>query len=150
MAKPSEKKCSFCDRSESDVNILFTGIKGNICDQCIENAHALLVEATGEKPKAGQPATPPELQKTANYKPREVKAFLDQYVIGQDDAKKILSVAIYNHYKRLSMPVQDDVEIEKSNIIFVGETGTGKNPGGKELLKYILLSATVFLPIFLT
>ena len=149
MAKPSEKKCSFCDRSESDVNILFTGIKGNICDQCIENAHALLVEATGEKPKAGQPATPPELQKTANYKPREVKAFLDQYVIGQDDAKKILSVAIYNHYKRLSMPVQDDVEIEKSNIIMVGETGTGKTLLAKSIARmlqvpFAIVDATVF------
>src|ERR1035437_887953 len=124
MAKQSEKKCSFCDRGESDVNILFTGIKGNICDQCIENAHALLVETTGEQVKKEE--LKPELQKNKNYKPREIKAFLDQYVIGQNDAKKVLSVAIYNHYKRLTMPPQDDVEIEKSNIMMVGETGTGK------------------------
>jgi len=102
MAKLPEKKCSFCDRAESEVNILFTGLKGNICDQCIENAHSLLIEATGEKVKKEEPK--PELQKNKNYKPREIKAFLDQYVIGQTDAKKVLSVAIYNHYKRLTMP----------------------------------------------
>ena len=149
MAKQSEKKCSFCDRSESEVNILFTGIKGNICDQCIENAHSLLVEATGEKQKAAQPAPPPDLQHNKNYKPREVKAFLDQYVIGQDDAKKILSVAIYNHYKRLSMPIVDDVEIEKSNIIMVGETGTGKTLLAKSIARmlqvpFAIVDATVF------
>ena len=148
MAKQSEKKCSFCDRSESEVNILFTGLKGNICDQCIENAHSLLVEATGEKQK---PATPslPDLLPNLNYKPREVKSFLDQYVIGQEDAKKVLSVAIYNHYKRLSMPKQDDVEIEKSNIIMVGETGTGKTLLAKSIARmlqvpFAIVDATVF------
>lgn len=149
MAKQSEKKCSFCDRSESDVNILFTGIKGNICDQCIENAHSLLVEATGDsKIKKDEPG-PAELQKNKNYKPREIKAFLDQYVIGQHDAKKVLSVAIYNHYKRLTMPVQDDVEIEKSNIMMVGETGTGKTLLAKTIARllqvpFAIVDATVF------
>jgi ATP-dependent Clp protease ATP-binding subunit ClpX len=149
MAKQPEKKCSFCDRSESDVNILFTGIKGNICDQCIENAHSLLVEATGaEKPKTEElPVT--ELQKNKNYKPREIKDFLDQYVIGQNDAKKVLSVAIYNHYKRLTMPTQDDVEIEKSNIMMVGETGTGKTLLAKSIARllqvpFAIVDATVF------
>ncbi len=148
MAKQSEKKCSFCDRSENEVNILFTGIKGNICDQCIENAHALLVEATGEKPKA-TPPPPPDILRNKHYKPREVKTFLDQYVIGQDDAKKVLAVAIYNHYKRLTMAPQDDVEIEKSNIIMVGETGTGKTLLAKSIARmlqvpFAIVDATVF------
>ena len=147
MAKQSEKKCSFCDRSESEVSILFTGIKGNICDQCIENAHALLTEATGEKQKNAQ--VMPDLMRNKSFKPREVKDFLDQYVIGQEDAKKILSVAIYNHYKRLSMPKQDDVEIEKSNIIMVGETGTGKTLLAKSIARllqvpFAIVDATVF------
>lgn len=146
MAKQTEKKCSFCDRSESEVNILFTGLKGNICDQCIENAHALLTEATSDKPKV---QAQPEIQRNKLYKPQEVKAFLDQYVIGQDDAKKVLAVAIYNHYKRLSMPVQDDVEIEKSNIIMVGETGTGKTLLAKTIARmlqvpFAIADATVF------
>ncbi len=150
MAKQSEKRCSFCDRAESDVNILFTGIKGNICDQCIENAHSLLVEATGaaDKVKKEEP-TKPEILKTKVYKPREIKAFLDQYVIGQNDAKKVLSVAIYNHYKRLTMPPQDDVEIEKSNIMMVGETGTGKTLLAKTIARllqvpFAIVDATVF------
>lgn len=147
MAKQPEKKCSFCDRSESDVNILFTGIKGNICDQCIENAHSLLAEATGGAKLKDEYAA--DLQKHKNYKPREIKAFLDQYVIGQDDAKKVLSVAIYNHYKRLTMPQQDDVEIEKSNIMMVGETGTGKTLLAKTIARllqvpFAIVDATVF------
>jgi len=148
MARQPEKKCSFCDRAESEVNILFTGIKGNICDQCIENAHSLLAEATaGEKVKKEEPKA--EIRKHTNYKPREIKAFLDQYVIGQDDAKKVLSVAIYNHYKRLTMPAQDDVEIEKSNIMMVGETGTGKTLLAKTIARllqvpFAIVDATVF------
>jgi len=149
MAKQSEKKCSFCDRAESDVNILFTGIKGNICDQCIENAHSLLIEATGAADKMKKEEPKPEILKSKIYKPREIKAFLDQYVIGQNDAKKVLSVAIYNHYKRLTMPPQDDVEIEKSNIMMVGETGTGKTLLAKTIARllqvpFAIVDATVF------
>jgi ATP-dependent Clp protease ATP-binding subunit ClpX len=146
MAKQNERKCSFCDRAESDVNILFTGMKGNICDQCIENAHHLLQEATGEhKTKDSKN----DLKQHKIYKPREIKEFLDQYVIGQDDAKKVLSVAMYNHYKRLMHPAQDDVEIEKSNIIMVGETGTGKTLLAKTIAKllqvpFAIVDATVF------
>ncbi len=147
MAKQSEKKCSFCDRAESEVNILFTGIKGNICDQCIENAHSLLLEATTDKPKKEE--AKPDLLKSKIFKPREIMAFLDQYVIGQNDAKKVLSVAIYNHYKRLTMPPQDDVEIEKSNIMMVGETGTGKTLLAKTIARllqvpFAIVDATVF------
>lgn len=150
MAKPNERRCSFCDRVESEVSILFTGVKGNICDQCIENAHQLLQEANGgldEKKK--EPAAAPGLHEHKIYKPKEVKEFLDQYVIGQDDAKKIMSVAIYNHYKRLLMPKHDDVEIEKSNIIMVGETGTGKTLLAKTIARllqvpFAIVDATVF------
>lgn len=148
MAKLPEKRCSFCDRSESEVNILFTGLKGNICDQCIENAHSLLIEAIGGE-KAVKEEAKPELHKSKHFKPREIKHFLDQYVIGQNDAKKVLSVAIYNHYKRLSMPQQDDVEIEKSNIMMVGETGTGKTLLAKTIARllqvpFAIVDATVF------
>jgi len=150
MAKQMERKCSFCDRAESEVSILFTGMKGNICDQCIENAHYLLQDAMGEQKKKEKDQKPAvDLAQHKIYKPREIKQFLDQYVIGQDDAKKVLSVAIYNHYKRLMMPPQDDVEIEKSNIIMVGETGTGKTLLAKTIARllqvpFAIVDATVF------
>lgn len=151
MAKQNERRCSFCDRPENEVNILFTGLKGNICDMCIENAHHLLNEAMGSQgaDKKGKDAQF-DVRQHKVYKPREMKEFLDQYVIGQDDAKKVLSVAIYNHYKRLLNPVQDqDVEIEKSNIIMVGETGTGKTLLAKTIARllqvpFAIVDATVF------
>ncbi|HTN46206.1 MAG TPA: ATP-dependent Clp protease ATP-binding subunit ClpX [Flavipsychrobacter sp.] len=147
MAKQNDKRCSFCDRVESEVNVLFTGLKGNICDQCIENAGQLLEEAMGENKKSGKKSL--NLKDHKLYKPREIKDFLDQYVIGQDDAKKVMSVAMYNHYKRLLMPKIDDVEIEKSNIIMVGETGTGKTLLAKTIAKllqvpFAIVDATVF------
>ena len=151
MAKQIERKCSFCDRVESEVSILFTGMKGNICDQCIENAHYLLQDAMGENKKKEKETSKPanDLSQHKIYKPREIKQFLDQYVIGQDDAKKILSVAMYNHYKRLMMPIDNDVEIEKSNIIMVGETGTGKTLLAKTIARllqvpFAIVDATVF------
>lgn len=150
MAKQAERKCSFCDRAESEVNILFTGLKGNICDQCIENAHHLLQEAGSSDTAKAASSPKSDLKDHKLYKPREIKAFLDQYVIGQDDAKKVLSVAMYNHYKRLMQPVtDDDVEIEKSNIIMVGETGTGKTLLAKTIARllqvpFAIVDATVF------
>lgn len=160
MSRKAEKGCSFCDRPESECNILFSGLKGNICDHCIENAHHLLQEAGGG---AYPPAPENKKKKTADsafdvtghrvYKPREIKAFLDDYVIGQEDAKKVLSVAIYNHYKRLLNPApkeaEDEVEIEKSNMIMVGETGTGKTLLARTIAKllqipFAIVDATVF------
>jgi len=150
MAKQNERKCSFCDRAESEVNILFTGMKGNICDQCIENAHGLLQEANGvAKDKEKEPQIH-SFDQQKIYKPREIKDFLDQYVIGQDNAKKLMSVAIYNHYKRLMHnTANDEVEIEKSNIIMVGETGTGKTLLAKTIARllqvpFAIVDATVF------
>lgn len=146
MSKQSEKKCSFCDRVESEVTILFTGIKGNICDTCTENAHHLLQETmTDNKPKKDKKD---ELKQHKIYKPREIKEFLDNYVIGQDSAKKVMSVALYNHYKRL-LHVEGDVEIDKSNIIMVGETGTGKTLLAKSIARllqvpFAIVDATVF------
>lgn len=146
MAKSADKKCAFCDRAEKDVDILFTGMKGNICNQCIENAYFLLQDAMGEnKPKKSSKS---DFLNQKVFKPKEIKAFLDQYVIGQDDAKKVMCVSIYNHYKRLKMPKTDDVEIEKSNIIMVGETGTGKTLLAKTIAKmlqvpFAIVDATV-------
>lgn len=113
-------KCSFCGREKKDVNLLIAGIEGHICDRCAEQAHAIILEEL----KKGDKFDPAAIKL---MKPIEIKAFLDQYVIGQDQAKKILSVAVYNHYKRLAQRVEEDeTEIEKANIILVGETGTGK------------------------
>ncbi|MFW6227445.1 MAG: ATP-dependent Clp protease ATP-binding subunit ClpX [Bacteroidota bacterium] len=115
-------KCSFCGRDKKDTNILIAGLSGHICDSCIEQAFEIIEE---EKRKSNEF----DVNGIKLLKPIEIKKFLDQYVIGQDEAKKYLSVAVYNHYKRLlqsNRRDQDEVEIEKSNIILVGETGTGK------------------------
>lgn len=151
MAKSAERKCSFCDRAESDVQILFTGMKGNICDACIENAYNLLQETLHSSGNGGpRTSDKHDISSHQLFKPREIKAFLDQYVIGQDDAKKVLSVAMYNHYKRLLHPASgEDVEIEKSNIIMVGETGTGKTLLAKTIARllqvpFAIVDATVF------
>jgi ATP-dependent Clp protease ATP-binding subunit ClpX len=113
-------KCSFCGRTKREVNMLVAGLEGHICDHCIEQAYGIMNEELGKKKTVAFDAV-------NLLKPAEIKHFLDQYVIGQEMAKKTISVAVYNHYKRLMQkPDNDDVEIEKSNIILVGETGTGK------------------------
>ena len=119
-------KCSFCGQEVPAEYLLSNGNGINICLNCIEQAHNYIVEIAGEDEKKSNSGKK-KLSEFDLKKPAEIKAFLDQYVIGQDEAKKVLSVAVYNHYKRISQPDNnDDVEIEKSNIILVGETGTGK------------------------
>src|SRR6185295_1789267 len=122
MKNQKEIRCSFCGRDKSETYVLIAGITGHICDQCIQQAQSILSDEMQNKLKN-------KVNNGLNQlKPVEIKKFLDQYVIGQDDAKKVLSVAVYNHYKRISTKNKkpEDVEIEKSNIILVGETGTGK------------------------
>lgn len=146
MAKQSnQRKCSFCGKPENQTALLITGVDGNICDECAEQAH-LMVSETGSVSKN---APKYDIHKHKVYKPKEIKEFLDQYIIGQDDAKKVMAVAMYNHYKRLKHPPTDDVEIEKSNIIMVGETGTGKTLLAKTVARilevpFAIADATVF------
>ncbi len=144
--------CSFCGKDKSEAMLLIAGIEGHICETCVEQAGQIVQEELyGQKPRADKPAASKHKQAPgfAHVKPQDIKAYLDQYVIGQDDAKKVLSVAVYNHYKRLSQPHKDDVEIEKSNILFVGQTGTGKTLLAKTIAKFLnvpfaIVDATVF------
>ncbi len=149
MAGRHTNRCSFCGRSEDEVALMLTGINGYICDECIRQADKILRENWGGKgrKKGGNYA---DLDMDNIPKPRDIKAFLDQYVIGQDSAKRYLSVAVYNHYKRLAQKVDNDgVEIEKSNIIMVGTTGTGKTLLARTIAKllkvpFTIVDATVF------
>jgi ATP-dependent Clp protease ATP-binding subunit ClpX len=130
-------KCSFCGRTKKETNILVAGLEGHICDHCIEQAYSIMNEEIGNKKNV-------PFETVNLLKPVEIKSFLDQYVIGQEMAKKIISVAVYNHYKRLMQkPDADDVEIEKSNIILVGETGTGKTLLARTVAKMLHVPFTI-------
>jgi ATP-dependent Clp protease ATP-binding subunit ClpX len=131
-------KCSFCGKGKQEANLLISGISGHICDACVMQAKDIVIEEV--KSKAKNDVTSYKL-----IKPIEIKEFLDQYIIGQDEAKKILSVAVYNHYKRLNHNANatNDVEIEKSNIILVGETGTGKTLLAKTIAKMLKVPFTI-------
>jgi len=129
MAK-KEAGCSFCGRPREEVGMLIAGVSGHICENCVTQAHSIVKEEVVQ--------TNTNEHITNLLKPAEIKGKLDEYVIGQDDAKKVLSVAVYNHYKRLNQPVsKDDVEIEKSNVILVGRTGTGKTLLAKTIAKML-------------
>ncbi|HEY0054735.1 MAG TPA: ATP-dependent Clp protease ATP-binding subunit ClpX [Pedobacter sp.] len=132
MSKSKDIKCSFCGSGKQDTLMLIAGLDAHICDKCVAQANQILSEELStRKNKTAQSAL-------TLMKPMEIKTHLDQYVIGQDDAKKVLSVAVYNHYKRLNQKVdKDEIEIEKSNIIMVGETGTGKTLLAKTIAKVL-------------
>ncbi len=157
MANKKERVCSFCGRKESEVGALLTGINGFICPDCVNNAYHIIEEYLPNM--AENPAPKKSSKGKVNLKdtpkPKEIKEYLDQYIIGQDDAKRYMSVAVYNHYKRLALMDQgktdedDNVEIEKSNIIMVGSTGTGKTLLARTIAKlldvpFTIVDATVF------
>ncbi len=130
-------RCSFCGREKKDTNLLIAGISGHICDRCIEQAHTIVEEELGSSGVF-------DLGDIKLLKPKEIKSFLDLYVIGQNEAKKYISVAVYNHYKRLMQnDSKDDVEIEKSNIILVGETGTGKTLLARTIARMLHVPFTI-------
>ena len=130
MAK-EELECSFCGKQKADTNLLIAGLDAHICDRCIEQAHGIVAEESKHQDK--------ELSSELTLKkPKEIKAFLDAYVIGQDQTKKVMAVAVYNHYKRLLQTTTDeDIEIQKSNIVMVGQTGTGKTLMAKTIAKML-------------
>ncbi len=133
-------KCSFCGRDKRDTNLLIAGISGHICDNCVEQAYEIVQEETKKNSQF-------DVNSIKLLKPKEIKKFLDLYVIGQEDAKKTISVAVYNHYKRLMQTskhdASEDVEIEKSNIILVGETGTGKTLLARTISKLLHVPFTI-------
>ena len=142
-----QKKCSFCGRSENEVRLLVTGLTGYICEDCAQQANNIVVES-GVLGKQSSDVADIDMNKVP--KPKEIKAYLDEYIIGQDEAKRYLAVSVYNHYKRLQQPKDDDgIEVEKSNIIMVGSTGTGKTLLARTIAKllnvpFTIVDATVF------
>jgi ATP-dependent Clp protease ATP-binding subunit ClpX len=144
MSKKNQNKCSFCGKPKEEVKILIAGLDGHICENCVAQAKTILDEEFFSH-KSTNKSSQLKIQK-----PKAIKEYLDQYVIGQDEAKKVMAVAVYNHYKRLNQPeTKDEVEIEKSNILMVGETGTGKTLLAKTIAKllnvpFTIVDATIF------
>ncbi|HEX9600662.1 MAG TPA: ATP-dependent Clp protease ATP-binding subunit ClpX [Mariniflexile sp.] len=131
MAK-EELECSFCGRKKPETNLLIAGLDAHICDRCIEQAHGIVLEESKQS-DSGDLSAELKLRK-----PQQIKAFLDEYIIGQSMTKKVMSVAVYNHYKRLLQPItKDDIDIQKSNIIMVGQTGTGKTLVAKTIARML-------------
>ena len=150
-----KKTCNFCGRSDREAKLLITGINGFICEECAQQAYQIVVqqgllEGTSPNPSKGGGKSNGKFNPRNVPKPMDIKAYLDQYIIGQDEAKRYMAVAVYNHYKRLGQPVdKDGVEIEKSNIIMVGSTGTGKTLMARTIAKlldvpFTIVDATVF------
>ena len=147
----AKKTCNFCGRKDTEVKLLISGLDGFICEECAAQAYRIAVEGGYMEPVGvAKPKGDKKFKLKKVPKPKEIKAYLDQYVIGQDEAKRYLSVAVYNHYKRLQQPASDDgVEIEKSNIVMVGSTGTGKTLLARTIAKlldvpFAIVDATVF------
>lgn len=148
MAKKDQTQCNFCGRSKEDALLLISGINAHICNYCIEQAQNIVEEEFYHN-RSGKPkskATPPP---KSDIKPAQIKNYLDQYVIGQNAAKRVIAVAVYNHYKRLQQQASNDIEIEKSNILLVGRTGTGKTLIARTIARYLnvpftIVDATVF------
>ncbi len=141
--KKDDFECTFCGKTKDETLILIAGLNGHICETCIAQAQQILEEELYQTKRKFQFSLPSLLN------PKKIKEYLDQYVIGQDDAKKVLSVAVYNHYKRLNQPEDDEIEIEKSNIMMVGRTGTGKTLLAKTIARFLnvpfaIVDATVF------
>lgn len=151
MGKKEGNNCSFCGRHKSEVSLLIAGVDGYICESCVDQA-ALIVNEEVHSKSSSKSKGKGQFDLPDNLTPLNIKDHLDHYVIGQDDAKKYLSVAVYNHYKRLAqnaLASANDVEIEKSNILFVGQTGTGKTLMAKTIASFLdvpfsIVDATVF------
>lgn len=152
MEEKKDLQCSFCLKKQEEVEMIVSGAKAHICEECVANASKIIKKEIGFflDDEEGVSEVKKAIKTSFDYKPIDIKNHLDQYVIGQDDAKKVISVAIYNHYKRLNQEVnEDEVEIEKSNIIMAGETGTGKTLLAKTVAKllnvpFAIVDATVF------